>query len=229
MRTKLLCAAVLAACAIPAMAQNNVYSLNVVGYINAPVAANKYAMLVNQLNASPNNNISNVLSGTFADNSLVMTFASGAWSANVEQYYAALPGWYPATTTLAPGQGFALLSPSAATVTFVGEVPQGTTTTPLNAGWNFVGSAVPQALPLGTSTSPTNTTLSFPAADGDIYIPWDTVAANYGNPIQYYPAFGWFDASNPALDTNGPAPALSAAFFVLKSGAANWVRTFNVQ
>src|SRR5437763_197776 len=54
MRTKaLLCAAALAAGAVTAMAQSNVYSLNVVGYINTTLvgsAAGKYQMIANQLN-----------------------------------------------------------------------------------------------------------------------------------------------------------------------------------
>jgi hypothetical protein len=56
MRTKtLVCAAALAAgLATSALAQSNVYSLNVVGYYNVTVPANTFVLVGNQLNTTNN-------------------------------------------------------------------------------------------------------------------------------------------------------------------------------
>src|SRR5437016_2865233 len=64
MRTKtlLLTAAVVAAGVASSMAQSNVYSLNIVGYVNIPVVKNKVYMLNNAFDTGISNNaIANVL------------------------------------------------------------------------------------------------------------------------------------------------------------------------
>lgn len=231
MRTKLLCAALFAACAIPAVAQNNVYSLNVVGYINAPVTQNRFAMLANQLNATPNNSITNVLSQSgIPDSTTVLQFQNGQWAASTETYLGGV-GWIPGTMVLNPGQGFAVQCPQNYTLTFVGEVIQGTTTNALPAGYSLIAAMTPQSLPLGDATTPAATTLNFPAADSDTYIPWNpaaSTAGSFGDPITYLGGVGWIDPANPS-NTTGPSPALATSFFMLKGAQANWVRTFNVQ
>ena len=61
MRTKvLLCAAALAASLATSMADTNVYSINVVGYVNKTVKANIWYLWGNPLNASPDNTTKNV-------------------------------------------------------------------------------------------------------------------------------------------------------------------------
>jgi hypothetical protein len=71
MRTKaLLCAAAVAAGALSAMAQSNVYSLNVVGYVNVPlVGGGAFNMIANPLNntGTGGNNISNLFSAVAQD------------------------------------------------------------------------------------------------------------------------------------------------------------------
>src|SRR6516164_550275 len=71
MRTKvLLCAAAVAAGALSSMAQSNVYSLNVVGYVNVPiVGGGSYNMIANPLNntGTGGNNISNLFSAVAQD------------------------------------------------------------------------------------------------------------------------------------------------------------------
>src|SRR6267378_4268086 len=61
MRTKtLLCAAALAAGVVSSMAQSNVYSLNVVGYVNKPFKNGLYTLVSNPLNGT-NNTLNTIL------------------------------------------------------------------------------------------------------------------------------------------------------------------------
>src|SRR6266403_950334 len=97
MRTKaLLCAAgLLAAGAFTAMAQSNVYSLNVVGYVNVSLT-NGFTLLANQLDLDgnlTNNTVVGIFSTNFPTLTQVITFnpssggyatatflANGTWS-----------------------------------------------------------------------------------------------------------------------------------------------------
>jgi hypothetical protein len=92
-----------------------------------------------------------------------------------------------------PGEGFWIKpgGPTPLSVTFVGEVPQGSLSKPLAGGNNFnlVGSQVPQALPLG-STGEANT-LEFPAVPGDSVYIFDSGIQNYKSSYDFFEDFGW--------------------------------------
>jgi len=98
------------------------------------------------------------------------------------------------------------------TVTFVGEVPQGTLSTPLPTGFFIVSSQVPQS---GTATA-----LGYVPQAGDALYFWD-------EPGQKYVIRGW-DAEFGEFD--GPLPVLEVgeAFFTRKTTAGTWTRTFSV-
>jgi len=118
--------------------------------------------------------------------------------------------------TLSPGEGAFISSPSAHTVTFVGEV-QLSSDVSIPAGFSIISSVVPQNAPVDT--------LGFPAAEGDIV-------------FQYNPANGGYIANDFAdgaweRDNGGtaPTPAIGESFFVShKKGTptAHWTRTFTV-
>jgi hypothetical protein len=211
MRTKtLLCLAALAAGAATSMAQSNVYSLNVVGYINITVPANQYVMIANQLNTT-NNSIGNVLA-TAADGAIFQKFAAG-YSAYV--YDATVPGWTPdGNATLNPGEGGFFKSPVATTVTFVGEVLQGNLTNTLPVGTYAIRSSiVPQA---GTATA-----LFIPGEDGDIL---QLFHAGYSAFV--------YDATVPGWTPSEPNIGVGDAFFYKKAPGStqpNWIRNFTVQ
>ena len=86
------------------MAQN-VYSLNVVGYVNVTVGTG-YTLCANQLN-NGTNGINQVLPNP-AENALVLKFKNNAYVTDI----AVGGAWYdnfsgnPSTTTLKPGEGF---------------------------------------------------------------------------------------------------------------------------
>jgi len=211
MRTKaLLCAAALAAGAVTSMAQSNVYSLNVVGYYNVNVPANKYVLLANQLNTT-NNTIGSVL-GTSQDGAIFQKFLNG-YTAYV--YDSLVPGWTPdGNATLNPGEGGFYKSPVATTLTFVGEVLQGnlTNTLPINK-YAVRSSIVPQA---GTLTQ-----LGIPAEDGD-------VVQTYGNGYTAYV----YDSLAPGWTPSEPSLTVGQSFFYKKASTSTqsqWVRNFTVQ
>src|SRR5580704_8349750 len=110
MRTKtlLLTAALVAAGVASSMAQSNVYSLNIVGYVNIPVTKGKLYMLNNPFDTGTGNNISNVLVQPYVN---LTDGSDGGWDGTViyqfsqaggyalDGYNAGF-GWLPGTTTL---------------------------------------------------------------------------------------------------------------------------------
>jgi plastocyanin len=240
MRTKavVLGAAVLAAGALTSMAQQNVYSLNVVGYINLSLPSG-YSLIANQLNGT--NNVLNTVFGTsFAqDGEQVLKWNASSQGFNQpDTFYTAATagtaGWYdssfnPSTTTVSPGEGvFFYNAGSTATVTLVGSVPQTTNTTSLVPGYTFASISAPVAVDLTT-----NSTLALPsfAQDGPSYATF-TTGVGYSQPITFYTAAtagtaGWYDSSfNPAHII----PAVGQGFLIYNDGAAvPWTTSFTVQ
>jgi hypothetical protein len=219
MRTKtlLLVAAVAAAGVATSMAQ--VYSVNAVGYVNTTIPKGAYAIISNPLTAA-----TNTINALFPAIEGIQVYVYHPGKGYDVGAYDSLSGSYQpdsvGTNTLTPGQGVFVRNGTASdqTITFVGEVPQGTLTTPLVAGLQIVSSQVPQA---GTPDA-----LGFPtkaatgAANGDqIY--------QYVVSTQKYAVSSYDDLS----DAFSPAPGsigVGEAFFVKRSAAGSWTRTFNV-
>ena len=144
MRTKtlLLTAALGIASAATSMAQTAVYSVNAVGYVNKPLPVG-FSIVANPLNASPNT-VATVFAGGAIPGMAVYKFETvGGYLVNG---YNLPPGggaaeWDDPTQPFAPGEGAFVSNPGPGpvTITFVGEVPQGTLTTPVHAGFTLVG------------------------------------------------------------------------------------------
>jgi len=222
MRTKtlLLTAAIMAAGAAASMAQSNVYSLNVVGYVNVTVKPG-FNIIANPLDNGSGNLLQDLIATT-ADSSTVYTFGGSSYaSAN----YIDGVGW-DSNPVLAPGTGFWFQNGSTANtnITFVGTVVQGTTTNSLRAGFTLVGSVAPVAKQLGYSIADgdnTTTTWHFPAADSDTVYTYANGAYASAN---YIGGVGWDDATG-----YGPTIAVAQGFFIQKAAPAQWVETFVVQ
>jgi hypothetical protein len=220
MRTKtLILTAALAATGIaPAMAQSNVYSVNVVGYINLPVAGDKFYLIENPLQANVNNSVTNVLqlNDVNFDGSIVFTYTNGVLSP-VETFIGGF-GWSPGTNILVPGRGFYFYSATAGTVTFTGSVQTNSDIT-LPSGFTIAGSPFP------SPTSPQQLQLSAVAKDGDILFRFNTAAGSLNEIYTFIEGFGWSPGS-----TNGPDLNLAEGFFYFNSGApASWVQNFSIQ
>jgi hypothetical protein len=214
-KTLALTAAALAAGVASSMAQN-VYSLNVVGYMNVAVPSG-FSIIANQLDA-PTNTIASLLTGV-PENTLLYKFANGAYT--IASYAQDDDGnlvWDQPNLTLAPGEAAFIRNPGAQyTLTFVGEVRQspsgGQLRTPLVAGFNLVSSQVPQQGQL-------DTVLGFPPVENDLV---------------YLFRAGQYVISSYAQDDDGnlvwdriPSPNVGEGFFVRTGAARNWDRTFTV-
>jgi hypothetical protein len=220
MRTKtaILTAAFVAAGALSSMAQSNVYSLNVVGYVNVPLVAG-FNMIANPLDldgTGTNNTVSGVFGTSLANNSQVykfsgggfnstFIFARGAWSAGAN------------TATLNPGEGIFLSVPANTNFTFVGQVLQGSQTNQFIApGYTLLGSKIPLSGGL-------QTTLQYTPVNGDTVDIYDqSLNAGQGgyHPFVFSTRGGWSPGE--------PSIAPGVGFFLVTT-ASSWVQNFTVQ
>jgi hypothetical protein len=203
MRTKtlLLTAALGAAGVASAVAQ--VYSVNAVGYVNTALVSG-WNLVANPLNTG-GNTIAEVHPTAPAGAQLV-TYNSATGYTTVTWDDEWLPN---GSAVIAPGTGYWLRVGGAATVTYVGEVPQGSLSTPLNAGLNLVGSKVPQA---GGIT----TVLGYTPADNDQVLTYNP-ASGYST----YTYDGEWLPSEPSL-------TVGQGIWIRKLAAGSWNRTFSV-
>jgi hypothetical protein len=208
----LACVAAVAAGVATSMAQSNVYSLNVVGYYNITVNAGQKVLIANQLNTT-NNTIGSVLIPQ--PNDQFFKFNGGFTAYNGDSY---TPGvWDPnGLATLNPGEGGFYIPAVATTITFVGEVLQGSLTNTLPINTKVIRSSiVPQA---GAATG----ALGLPVEPNDQLFTFNGGYTAY-NGDSYSP--GTWDPSDPQL-------VVGQAFFYIKANGgvqSNWVRNFTVQ
>jgi hypothetical protein len=211
MRTQLILTTAVLGVAGSLGASAQVYSVNAVGYINLPVPADKLVLIANQLKTA-NNTLPEVLPVVPDGTQIFKLGATGF------QGYGYEGEWDVTTVTLPPGEGFFLKSPTATTITLVGEVPQGPLSTALKAGLNLVASQVPQAGGI-------QSVLGYTPADGDQVYKWDIT-------FQTYVSFGYEgEWSGPvATPPIAPEPALAVGegVFINKLAAGTWSRTFSV-
>jgi hypothetical protein len=215
MRTKaLLLSAVLAALGV-ASTQAQVFSVNVVGYVNVTVPSRPtgaFAMITNPLDQGAGNYTVASLIPAPPEGTVIFKYINGAYDpANVFE----LGEWGNPNQTLEPGQGAFIKVPAnqALTITFVGEVRQGAASNRnLVAGFNMVGSLVPQGGGLST-------VLEFPAAEGDVVYKYNTANQGY-DPVYVYELGDW-GPSEPSVDVGG-------AVFIKIAAARAWNRDFSV-
>jgi hypothetical protein len=225
----LLCAAIVAAGAITAVAQN-VYSLNVVGYVNVPVPAG-YSILANPLSAGVTNGANEVM--TPIDGSVFLLWNGAGYS--YIGYDLGNGGWVDANSAAAnppalpPGKGFFFYNPGAATtLTFVGQVvpsPGVTNSMTLPSGYSLVSTPMPVSGTLGTAATTGAAVVpgavNMPIMDGEVMLSWNGAGYTYqgfdlGNG-------GWVDANSAAI----PAPTITAGkgfFFYNPGAAAPWLQ-----
>jgi hypothetical protein len=224
MRTKtfLLSAAVLAAGLTASVAQS-VYSVNAVGYVNVPLVTG-FQIIANPLNNS--NNLLSVILPSVANNTTVYRFNPTnqtfypASTFFVDQGPPVTGLWFP-DAVLAPGEGAFFSSPSAQTLTFVGEVPQGNLTNSIPQNYALRASVVPQSGGISSVlglTAQNNDTVYFFNPATQSYNPAQTFFVDPGPP----PTGVWFPSE--------PNPAVGQGFwFKNNTGTSrNWTRTFSV-
>lgn len=222
MRTKTLIAAAafVAAGIASSMAQSNVYSLNVVGYVNKSFQSGFFVFVSNPLNNNTNS-LKDIIPNP-PDNTQVWRWLVGAQDldvANIATYSSALQQWVP-NPQINPGEGFFVVGGGDFTNTFVGEVSQGALTIPLVGNGNF--EAIGSKAPVGGSL--TNVLAQYPATDNDQVWTWNTGLQdlNVGSISTYSAALSqWTPDSN--------IPVGDAFFLVRAGGPVNYTRNFTVQ
>ncbi len=209
MRTKTLLLTAVLGLASAATSMAQVYSANVVGYVNT-VLKPGFNMISNPLKGT-NNGINTIIPNPGVGALLYKFTNPGGFSLIAENFG---PGSWDVNLTLAPGEGAFITVPALTTNTFVGEVIQGTTTNSLPTGFSIRSSIVPQSAPLDGVGG-----LGFPSVVGDFVY-------RFANPGGYsiFENLGGVGAWDPA----SPVPNVGEAFWVQKNGAGSWIRTFNI-
>ena len=215
MRTKtlLLAAATLAASIGVSFADGQVYSQNVVGYINQVIPTG-FSMIANQVDydgTGTNNTLANIFPSSTPFGIYVYKFVDSGYST-----YMCLGGtsWSPnSNMTLNPGEGAFINNNSGSPITntFVGTVLQGTFTNAVPSGFSMKGYNVP-------ISGLIHSNLNYPATFGDYLYTW--TGSNYST----YMCLG------SSWSPSEPTISIGQSFFISHSGAAtNWVVNFIVQ
>ena len=229
MRTKtLVLAALLSAAGAATSLAQAVYSVNAVGYVNLTFTNAGFFIISNPLN-NGNNQISTVISNA-PDSTTIYRFGPTGFGQPLT--FVAGAGWFsptgPATDVLAPGEGFFLQIPAGSTpvtLTFIGEVPQGTSlVNPVTITANkfsLIASQVPVSAGLDQPIMGfTN------AVDGDTVYFFDGSKQKYADGINFVGGAGWFGSAG----ATNPTPNVAQGFFFFSGSAANrtWTRSFSV-
>ncbi len=217
MRTKTLILAAVLSAAGAATSLAQVYSVNMVGYINLKINPG-FSMIANQLKATPDNKITTLFGTALPNNSAIFKFTGTGYA--VDSFIDGAWEGDDLNMTLNPGEGVFSYIPgtTAYTNTFVGEVSVGTTANPIPAGFSVRSSVIPQSLPL-TGAPPAG--LDYPIGNNDSVYQF----TGTGYRVNSYIDGAWEG------DNNGqpPVPAIGESFFVFNAGAAKtWTRNFSV-
>jgi hypothetical protein len=211
MRTKaLLCAAALAAGAVSSMAQSNVYSLNIVGYVNITQQPSQYGLWANPLNTT-NNDVAYLFPNA-ANFPGLSVYKFNGLGYDQASYDPDAGGW-TAAVNLGPGEGFWLQTQAGTAYqnTFVGEVVLNSTNA-IPTGYSLKASAYPSSQPIQTG-------LQAPLKDFDAVFFYN--GAGYDQYSIDPDAGGWTPSE--------PSPAVAQGFWILRNagnGATNWVQSF---
>jgi len=238
------------------MAQN-VYSVNVVGYINVTIPPG-FSILTDPLIASPDNTLNTVLNNApnvsgvspFSGTS-VFQFNNGVGFGLIEVGNSGSfgGGWSSGGSDISLNPGAAVfvnnISGANQVATFVGTVPQTSTATApnfaglsqtLHPGYNLVGSVVPLSGDVATSFS---SSLGGAVNSGDFIFFFNPAIvsghqAGFENAIvnNFSAWTGTPGPTQPNVASNGDPQTLSATqgFFYFNNGASEtWSETFSAQ
>jgi hypothetical protein len=218
MRTKSLClaAAVLTGGVLAASAQSNVYSLNVVGYVNRPIQGNNnFTLIANPLN-SPTNTYDGLLKTLLPANWQIQKWTGSGFAGVTRTSFGT--GWSPTaagTNSFGPGEAVFIKAPAGApalTNTFIGEVKIGTFTNSLPTGFSMIGNII------ADGGSVTNLGLVPPTSSQLLKWKEDGVGGYTG-----YTKIAFGSGWSPSI----PSIDVGQGFFVNATAPFNWIRTYN--
>ena len=229
-KTLLIAAAALAASVISSQAQ--VYSQNIVGYVNKVFVGSQYNALANPFNAGVTNGANEVFPGGLPDGTQLFQWNGTGY--DISGYDSSIgvnpANWYDggfsvvaATPVIKPGQGFFLLPPSNFTNTYVGTVAIATGATGTNSAtanqYNMLGSLLPVA------GSVSNAIVNFFPPDGTQLFQWTGngyLVSGYDASIGASAA-NWYDGGFSVV---APVPTITVGegYFVLPPTTYKWVQ-----
>jgi len=226
-------AAALAASLASSMAQN-VYSLNVVGYVNVTLPPSQFYLVANPLDASMGgtvangNAMTNLINATttpaLAASSSIATFNSALNNYNSPSLtYSVKTKAWSGNFDMPPGKAALFYNNGAvpAVVTFTGQVPQGSyNVATLGANqFSFVGSPVP----IGGNITNSTTALGLVPSASDSVATFNSAANNWNSVVTW---------SVKSKAWSGTMPIDAGQGFLYYNNAAvanNWVSNFTVQ
>jgi hypothetical protein len=207
------------------MAQAQVYSVNIVGYVNTPLQGlQKFTAVSNPLDDGTNTYAS-VFGGVgtgLPSGSQVQRWTGASFSSANKVAFGS--GWTPAgadLTAIPPGVGVFVKSPSGSadlTNTFVGEVLTGDLTNTLSANFTLAGNQVPVA---GTATE-IGLTAALPGTPSGTQVQkWNPATQSYNAFNRVTFGAGW----TPSV----PSFTVGEGWFVKNNSgvAQDWVQSFN--
>lgn len=217
MKKTLVLAALAIAGALTASAQSNVYSLNIVGYVNTPIKGNgEFTLLANPLDAPTNTSVA-LVGSLLPNKSQVLT-----WNGASYDTASKISGVWNTNFNIPPGTGFFVkngpVGSPALTNTFVGNVltgVPGTNTVALPVGFSLRGSPLPIG---GTLTDVGNNSLNLGVvlANKSQVLIWDNSGSG-----AYVTASKISGVWNTNLQLN-----VGQGFFIKAfTAGSNWVQT----
>jgi len=215
-KTLLIAAAALVAATITSEAQ--VYSANIVGYVNHVNTAGEYDLIANPLTTG-NDVLTNVLTGV-SGSSTVQYWNGSAWVA--AQYSSKTGHWLSGgnnvdNTALPVGVGFFYSAGSTGTNTFVGSVVGTAGSSVTNSIPEGVYSPVGELIPYADTVTNTST-VNLQVAGSSVLQIWSVGTQGFSN-YQFSSKTGNWTPSNPTLN-----PAQGAFLSPSGSGTLNWVQ-----
>jgi hypothetical protein len=237
MRTKLLAAAAILAAGFATVQAQNVYSLNVVGYVNLTLKPG-YNLITPQLKDASGSTSVNVLltnAPALADNSTFFGWNAGAQTFTDASIWVGTPpdgpAWYLSdfsdfsAATAPRGNSYFIFNAggSDATLTLVGEVPQGANSVTVPNNYGFLGDFVPASQEISTN--------GFPIADNATVFTWNATAQTYTDALigVAAPPDGpaWYNSDFSAQVPFAPAVGQGFVHYTT-AGSATWNRNFTV-
>ena len=187
---------------------NGTLSVNVVGYATVTLPPG-FAMIANPLEAS-DNSVARLFKGMPDGTTLSRfdnrfsrltenTFKQGKWTKPFEK--------------LVPGEGAVIFNPATdyKSLSFAGDVRQGSFSTPIPVGFSIRSSPVPQPGQLEAD-------LGFPITEGDVIHLFDRDQQKYV--LHRFEAAAW--SSNP------PIVGVGESFWVAKQSPKNWTGSYSI-
>lgn len=227
MKTKTLLIAAVALTAGVVTSQAQVYSQNIVGYVNVVnPGGGKYLLLNNPL-ATGNDVLTNVLTDV-QGGTIIQVWDGTTWNPLTYSGIGSNKHWKDGSsviqdnTVISPGMAFFYQTPSAVTNTFVGSLVAASGQSATNALTGLTFAPVGSTLPFAGAV--TNSSVNLVVGGGSILEQWDPVAQTFN--VYTYSGIGsnknWKDAGNVI---NTPVIGVGEGFFIQPSASTDWIQT----